>query len=233
METERTNTLTLLLLEEAASYHQWIFEQMKPFLRGNILEVGCGIGNLTEWLLQRGKVLATDVNEDYLDIIREKYQSHPNLIGAQIWDIRKNPAETFHHIFDTIVCSNVLEHIEDDDMVLRHYYELLPPGGRLILLVPALKLIYNHLDRGLGHFRRYGREELMQKLTRRGFKIFELKYFNFFGILGWFVNGTLLRRQLLPAGQVRIFNRMVPLFMKIEKIIPKWVGQSLIAVGEK
>src|SRR4030067_413305 len=139
METERTNTLALLLLEEAASYHQWIFEQMKPFLRGNILEVGCGIGNLTEWLLQRGKVLATDVNEDYLDIIREKYQSHPNLIGAQIWDIRKNPAETFHHIFDTIVCSNVLEHIEDADMVLGHYYELLPPGGRLILLVPALK----------------------------------------------------------------------------------------------
>jgi hypothetical protein len=118
-------------------------------------------------------------------------------------------------------------------MVLRHYYELLPPGGRLILLVPALKLIYNHLDRGLGHFRRYERKELMQKLTRRGFKICELKYFNFFGILGWFVNGALLRKSLLPTGQVRIFNRMVPLFMKIEKIIPKWVGQSLIAVGEK
>jgi 2-polyprenyl-3-methyl-5-hydroxy-6-metoxy-1,4-benzoquinol methylase len=232
-ETEKTNTLTLLLLEGATSYHRWIYEQMKPFLRGGILEVGCGIGNLTEWLLQRGKVLATDVNEDYLDILRKKYQDHPNFIGAQIWDIRNDPAETFQHLFDTIVCSNVLEHIEDDDLVLKYYYELLSQGGRLVLLVPALKPIYNHLDRGLGHFRRYGRMELHEKLTRSGFKICDLTYFNIFGILGWFVNGTLFRRQLLPAGQVRMFNRMAPLLMRIEKTLPKWVGQSLIAVGEK
>ncbi len=233
METERTNTLTLLLLEGATSYHRWIFEQMKPFLRGNILEVGCGIGNLTGWLLHQGRVLATDVKEDYLDIIREKYRDHPNLIRTLIWDIREDPAEIFHHHFDTIVCSNVLEHVEDDDLVLRHYYELLSSGGRLILLVPALKVLYNHLDRGLGHFRRYGRKELIQKLTHNGFKICHLKYFNLFGILGWFLNGTLLRRPLLPAGQIELFNRMVPLFIMIEKIIPKWVGQSLIAVGGK
>jgi 2-polyprenyl-3-methyl-5-hydroxy-6-metoxy-1,4-benzoquinol methylase len=178
-------------------------------------------------------VLATDVNEDYLNILLKKYRGHPNLMGTQIWDIQEDPAKTFNRLFDTIVCSNVLEHIEDDDLVLRYYYELLSQGGRLVLLVPALKLIYNRLDRGLGHFRRYGRTELHRKLTRSGFKICNLKYFNMLGTLGWFVNGTLLRRQLLPAGQVRMFNRMAPLLMRIEKILPKWVGQSLIAVGEK
>jgi len=123
--------------------------------------------------------------------------------------------------------------VEKDDLVLTHFYRLLPPGGRLILLVPALKVLYNHLDKGLGHYRRYGRKELIQKLTYGGFTIRHLKYFNLFGVLGWFLNGTLLRRPLLPEGQVRVFNKMVPLFMKIEKIIPKWAGQSLIAVGEK
>lgn len=233
METERANTITLSILEEAISYHHWIFEQMKPFLMGNILEAGCGIGNLTGWLLHQGRVLATDVKEDYLDMIREKYRDHANLIGTLIWDIREEPPDKLEPTFQTIVCSNVLEHVEDDDLVLKHYYKLLPTGGRLILLVPALKVLYNHLDKGLGHYRRYGRKELIQKLTYRGFTIRHLKYFNLFGVLGWFLNGTLLRRPLLPESQVRVFNRMVPLFIKIEKIIPKWAGQSLIAVGEK
>ena len=51
-----------------------------------------------------------------------------------------------------------------------------------------------------------------------------LRYFNLFGILGWFVNGTLLRRRLLPARQIGIFNRMVPLFIRMEKIIPTLGG---------
>ena len=233
MDVERTNTLTLLLLEKATAYHRWIFEQITPFLRGNLLEVGCGTGNLTGWLLRQGRVLAIDLKKDYLRIVQERYGDHPNLIGTLVWDIRENPREKMDRTFNTIICSNVLEHVEDDDLVLSHFYELLPEGGRLILLVPALKILYNHLDRELGHFRRYGREELIQKLKRNGFRINHLAYFNFFGILGWFFNGTLLKRRLLPEGQMGIFNRMVPFFKRAEKMVPGRVGQSLIAVGEK
>jgi 2-polyprenyl-3-methyl-5-hydroxy-6-metoxy-1,4-benzoquinol methylase len=233
METERTNTITLSILEEATSYHRWIIEKMKPFLTGNILETGAGIGNLTGWLLRQGRVLATDVREDYLNVLREKYRDHPNLVGTLIWDVREGFPGTREASFQTIVCSNVLEHVEKDDLVLTHFYRLLPPGGRLILLVPALKVLYNHLDKGLGHYRRYGKRELLKKMTHRGFTIRYFTYFNLFGILGWYLNGTVLRRSLLPEDQVRVFNRMIPLLMKVEAIIPKWAGQSLIAVGEK
>ena len=106
-------------------------------------------------------------------------------------------------------------------------------GGRLIVVVPALKVLYNVLDRELGHFRRYGKEELTQKFSANGFKVGHLKFFNLFGIVGWFVNGTLLRRRLLPVTQVRIFNKMVPLFIRVERVIPAVVGQSIMAVGEK
>jgi 2-polyprenyl-3-methyl-5-hydroxy-6-metoxy-1,4-benzoquinol methylase len=230
---EKTNTLTLFILEGARSYHRWIFEKIKPYLGKDILEVGCGIGNLTNLLLRQGKVIATDVNEDYLRAVENKYPGHPNLKGVLIWDIQQAPFKNFSTPIDTIVCSNVLEHIEDDNEVLENFYHLLPAGGKLILLVPALKVLYSVLDRQLGHFRRYNREELAQKITRNGFRVVALRYFNLFGILGWFVNGTLLKKRLLPARQVGIFNKMVPFFIRMEKVIPTWVGQSLIAVGEK
>ena len=125
---------------------------------------------------------------------------------------------------DTILCSNVLEHVEDDDAVLSRFYRFLPQGGRLVLLVPALRILYNTLDRELGHFRRYTKRELTQKLKRSHFHICSLKYFNFFGILGWFVNGTLLRRRVLPAGQVRKFNQFVPLMVQMERWVPTLIG---------
>jgi 2-polyprenyl-3-methyl-5-hydroxy-6-metoxy-1,4-benzoquinol methylase len=233
MNVERTNTLTLLLLEKATAYNRWVFEEIQPFLKGNLLEVGCGTGNLTGWLLQQGRVVATDLNEDYLRVVQGRYGKHSNLVTTLAWNIQGDPPDTIQKTMDTIICSNVLEHVEEDDRVLSHFYELLPEGGRLILLVPALKFLYNHLDRELGHFRRYGREELIQKLKRNRFKVIRLDYFNFFGILGWFLNGTLLRRRLVPEGQMGIFNKMVPFFKKAEKMIPGRVGQSLIAVGEK
>ncbi len=232
-EYERTNTVTLSRMEGAVSYQGWIYKRIAPFLGENILEVGCGIGNLTRFLLCHHWVGISDLNERYLQIAGEKFRGHPHLKEIFLWDIRHNPPENLSTPFDTIVCSNVLEHIEEDVRVLRNFYDFLPLGGRVILLVPALKGLYNRLDRELGHIRRYSRKELGQKVSQSGFKVLSLTYFNFFGILGWFLNGTILRKPLLPEGQVRLFDRMLPAFIFMEKIIPIQVGQSLIAVGGK
>jgi SAM-dependent methyltransferase len=233
MDIERTNTITLSILEEATSYHRWIFEKIKSYLKGNILEVGCGIGNFTGWLLRQGRVMVADVNGDYLKLVHNKFRSHPNLMGTLLWDIERELPKELHASVETIVCSNVLEHIGDDVSVLKHFHQLLSGEGRLILLVPALKCLYNQLDKDLGHFRRYSKKELISKIEQSGFRILHLTYFNPFGILGWFFNGSILRRRILPQNQVKVFNKMVPLFISLEKIIPNWVGQSLIVVGEK
>jgi SAM-dependent methyltransferase len=233
MDVEKVNTLTLSILEEASAYNQWIFDKVKPWLGKGILEVGCGIGNLTGLLLQAGTVVASDMNPDLLKRVGEKFGSHSNLSGVLLWDIQQDLPRNLPLFIDTILCSNVLEHVEDDAAVLSRFYRFLPQGGRLVLLVPALRILYNTLDRELGHFRRYTKKELIQKLERNHFHIRSLKYFNFFGIFGWFVNGTLLRRSLVPAGQVRKFNQFVPLMVQMERWVPTLIGQSLIATGEK
>jgi SAM-dependent methyltransferase len=233
MDTEKTNTLTLSVLEEAVSYHRWIFQKIRPWLGKTILEAGCGIGNLTGLLLSQGMVTVVDMNKNYLQRVEEKFRSHSKLKEVILWDVRQEPPKNLGISIDTIVCSNVLEHIENDDAVLKNFYQLLSSGGRIIVLVPALKILYNVLDQELGHFRRYSRKDLIQRLTLNGFKIQYLKFFNLFGILGWFVNGALLRKRSLSIGQVRIFNKMVPFFIQVEKVIPTFAGQSLIAVGEK
>jgi SAM-dependent methyltransferase len=233
MDFEKAKTLTLSILKEAPAYHEWIFEELRPWLGETVLEVGCGMGHLTNLLLRQKKVIASDINEDYLKIVGDRFQGHPNLKEILLWDIRCLPPYEFHGPIDSIVCSNVLEHIEDDEKTLGYFHQILPPGGRIILLVPALKWLYNALDQGLGHFRRYSRRELHQKLETQGFKVSRVTFLNELGISGWFLNGTILRRRLLPARQVRIFNKMVPFFILFEKAIPTVVGQSLIAIGEK
>jgi SAM-dependent methyltransferase len=233
MDIEKANTLTLSILEEAPAYNQWIFDKVRPWLGKSILEVGCGIGNLTGLLLQAGSVVASDINPYYLQRVDVKFGSHSNLSGVLQWDIQQELSRNLSVSIDTILCSNVLEHVEDDDAVLSRFYRFLPQRGRLVLLVPALRILYNTLDRELGHLRRYTRRELILKLKRNHFHICSLNYFNFFGIFGWFVNGALLRRRLLPARQVRMFNRLVPLMVQMERRVPRLIGQSLIAVGEK
>jgi len=233
LDVGNTNALTLFLLEEAPAYNDWIFRKIRPFLGEDILEVGCGIGNLTGLLLSQGRVIAADVQEGYLRLVESKFRSHVNLQSLLLWDIQKASPQELNTAIDTIVCSNVLEHVEEDDPVLQNFYQLLPKGGKVIVLVPAFKALYNVLDKELGHFRRYGKKELRQKLIRNGFHLRQINFFNPLGVMGWFINGSLLRRRLLPVWQVKVFNKIVPFYIRMEKIIPPLWGQSLIAVGEK
>ncbi|HEV8659637.1 MAG TPA: glycosyl transferase family 2, partial [Thermoanaerobaculia bacterium] len=120
----------------------------------------------------------------------------------------------------------------DDDAALRRVNQLLMPGGRVIIFVPAGKELYGSLDRGIGHQRRYERDELAEKLARAGFEVEHASYQNQFAKLAWFVNSKLLGRTALPSGQSRIFDYLVPLLRAVEGENPS-SGLSLIAVGRK
>jgi len=133
--------------------------------------------------------------------------------------------------FDTIICLNVLEHVDDDISALQAIRRMLAPSGRLILLVPALPVLYGTIDRALGHHRRYKRAGLASLLEATGFKLAHIEYFNLAGVPGWWFAGRVLRRQMIPAASLKLYDALVPLF-RLERLIPWRVGQSLIAIGE-
>ena len=231
-ETEDIVYQTLQRMKKLHRYNQWIFSKFQPYLGRRVLEIGSGIGNITKFLLDRDLIIATDVEPKYLTFLKNTFGKYKKFMIEQL-DISGTEVKRYqsYHI-DSVICFNVLEHIEQDEKPLKKIFELLEPGGRLLLLVPSHPWLYGSLDEHLGHQRRYGKKELRNKLETAGFRVIFLKHFNRIGILGWFLDSRILRRKRLPLFQLRIYNLFVPLF-KLEKFFPLPFGTSLLAVAEK
>ena len=228
-------TLTRLeTLSAADRFNDEVWSRVQSFIGTDILEVGMGIGIFTEKLLARGKVFGVEIVPEFVEEARRRLGSRPGL-ESLVADIGGEdlPDSLRGRAFDTIVCMNVLEHIEDDRGTLKRLLSMLDSGGRLILVVPAHRWLFNPLDSHDGHFRRYEQAELGEKLRGAGFKVVHESRFNLFGIAGWFLNGSILRRKDLPAGQMGLFNKVAPLLFWLERLVGPPVGLSLLAVAEK
>jgi SAM-dependent methyltransferase len=131
-----------------------------------------------------------------------------------------------------VVCLNVLEHVADDRRALRRLHDVLAPGGRLLLLVPAHRRLHGSIDRAIGHVRRYERVDLEARLREAGFEVEAAAFLNRAGAVGWYLNSVLLRRRRVPGVQVRLQDLLVPL-MRAEGALPLPFGLSLLAVGRR
>lgn len=229
-----TGLRTLRIMEGAGRYNTWLFSHCRPYLGKRILEVGAGVGNITKFLLDREKVIATDFEEPYILELKRQFSPFPHVIVEKLdlLDDHGTDSLVAHHQIDTVICMNVLEHIEHDATALTHLADLLPSQGRLVMVVPAHQALHCQLDVNLGHYRRYGLAELTKKLETAGFRIVSARYLNWLGALGWFVNGKILRRNLIPSRQLRLFDWVVGL-LSLEKIIRFSFGLSVIAIAEK
>ena len=231
-ETEDIVYQTLQRMSKLQRYNQWIFSKFHPFLGRRVLEIGSGVGNITKFLLDRDLVIATDVDSQYLSLLKNNFEKYKKF-SVEYLDISGTEMERYrsYHI-DSVICFNVLEHIEQDEKALKNIFGVLEPKGRLLLLVPSHPWLYGTLDHYLGHHRRYGKKELRNKLETIGFRTIFLKDFNRIGILGWFLNSKILKRKRLPSFQLRIYNLLVPLF-KLEEFFALPFGTSLLSVVEK
>jgi SAM-dependent methyltransferase len=226
-------TATLNQLAELDRYNHWIYEHISHALGRRVLEVGSGTGNITQFLCAEGReVMATDVVMSYRRGLERMFSDHPKVRVDKFDLTAKAPDAFVANPFDSIVCLNVLEHIEDDLFALEQMRDSLAPGGSLALLVPAHQLLYGAFDRAVGHYRRYAKRELASKLEKTGFTVREMKFFSLVAALPWFINGRLLKRDYLPAGQASLANRLVPL-LKLERLIGPPCGLSLIAIAKK
>ena len=219
---------------ESGAYNRWIVDELKPFVGRRVLDVGCGTGNILEFFLDRERAIGIDIGREFIDIARDRFGDRPGF-SAEVVDIA-DPAALEHlgvERIDTIICVNVLEHIEHDGAALRNMNRLLVPGGRVVLFVPALSFLHGTMDEVDGHYRRYTKRTLRAVLTDAGFGVEEAHYMNLPGSIAWFVDGKILRKRFVPASHDGFFQKIVPRIAAVERKVRPPFGLSLLMVGRR
>ncbi len=226
--------ITLRRMEQLSPYNRWLHDRFDGFLGRRVLEVGSGVGNQTRYFADRERVVASDIEPHYLRELRRRFEGSQNVrVASFVFPLTDaERADLRGERVDSIVCMNVLEHIEHDAATLRDFASVLEPGGRLVLLVPALPRLYGTLDVALRHFRRYDKDGLATLVSDSGFEVKDIRFLNRPGVFGWWLNSRVLKRTVLPKGQLSAFKWLMPLLRREESIRPSF-GMSLLVLGTR
>lgn len=239
LETNYTQTLnptfsTVML--EAANYNKWILDYHRSYLASPLLEIGLGHGAFYEYLPDPvSKYVGLDIDESLVKHAQKLYPNNQYICADLASDVFSKCLNGQQ--FNSILCLNVLEHIEDHEKALKNMLDALSPSGHLLLFVPAFQALYTDLDRLAGHHRRYKISDLTLLANKCNGKIVEWSYFNFMGGIGWWLNRFITHRSLNDSAvnkQVRFFNKVIlPISKLFQPLTKRIFGQSLYVVLKK
>lgn len=203
--------------------------QIQPFLRGDILEVGAGIGSNIRFLdpgagrwvcLEPDPALTVQLVENFRGL--EPRRSYETVCGTL--------ESLAGQQFDTIIYIDVLEHIDNDREELNRAALLLRPGGHLIVLSPAHQRLFSPFDVAIGHFRRYSRP-MLRTISPSALQLERMRYLDCVGLILSAANMLLLRQSMPTKTQLRFWDRwMVPISRVLDKLFLYSVGKTIIAV---
>jgi 2-polyprenyl-3-methyl-5-hydroxy-6-metoxy-1,4-benzoquinol methylase len=231
---------TLESFANALAFNRWMFEAIAPYCSGRVLEIGSGIGNISKLLLRQtrrqpagsSRVTLSDFRPEYCQILLRELGGQPGLEDIVLIDLSTTDFEKIYapllHRFDTIVALNVIEHIENDRLAVDNCKMLLKPEGVLVILVPAFSGLYNNLDRELGHFRRYTKKSLTRLLMGSRLRVNSTRYFDVAGIPAWWYSGSIRGKKIIGPGQVSLYNKLVPVFRLLDRLVAAKIGLSVI-----
>lgn len=222
----------LVRLESARKFNLWMGKVLRPYVGDRVLEIGAGIGNLSNQFIPRDLYVASDINPHYLHYLHSYAHGKPYM---QVLHVDAGNSEHFAGLqgqFDTVLMINVLEHVPDEQAALRNVWSALSPGGRAVILVPANPSLYGSLDEVLGHRERYTAASLRAALEKTGFRVEKIFDFNRCSVPGWWLNAKVLRKTTFSRVQLKILNSTVPLLKRVDRLWP-WQGLSLIAIARK
>lgn len=221
-------------IEDADNYTRWILSVFGDYFGRSLLEVGLGHGGYRPFLPHGLRYLGLDIDPDCVARARARHPTDEYLVA----DVTEPDllARLAPHAIDTILCINVLEHIESDEEAVKSLLAILPPDGHLLILVPAFPALYSELDRLAGHLRRYRLSDVPRLAGSQG-QVVRQRYFNAIGGLGWWINKA-MRHESLDASsvnsQIRLFDRyVVPIARALDPLTQRFFGQSMICVIQK
>jgi 2-polyprenyl-3-methyl-5-hydroxy-6-metoxy-1,4-benzoquinol methylase len=223
-------------MSEAVRYQAHVFGLVRPHVGSHVLEVGCGIGTMSRQLLElndRLRLVCIEPNVNCATRAREELAGNARA-AIRIAHLEEcDRVELQQEQFDTVVCVNVLEHIEDDVRALALFRDIVAgTAGQVVIFVPAIQGIYGPHDAALGHHRRYSKPSLTAAFNAADLDVVTLKYTNPIGLFGWMYNLYISGKTEHSSNQVRLFDRFVaPWALPLERIVAPPIGLSLFAVG--
>jgi SAM-dependent methyltransferase len=220
----------------AFRYARYLYDCVKPWLRPPVLEIGSGYGTYTRFLLEHGRVIASDIDTTCLQEVAARFSACD--LKTQHLDLNDAASigELARHGCESAFSSNVFEHIEKDVQAFEALRRVIRPGGYLCVIVPSHPRLYGYMDSQAGHFRRYTRSSLRASLRQAGWSVVRSFYINALGGLGWWVNNRLLPARPLDAprinNQLVLYDRfIVPVSRVIDRLFARCFGLSVVAVA--
>jgi SAM-dependent methyltransferase len=240
--SEQTLSLELATVQTLVNYHQWIFDEIQPFLGQRVAEIGGGIGTFSELLLRHHVTASPRRSLRVFEPARPLYTALKERCHSCFTEVLRGGRLTVINgsfqsapaRFDTVVMVNVLEHVDQDQELVDQIHAGLEPGGTLIVFVPALPRLYSELDRRAGHVRRYEKTQLESLCRSCGFEIAKSIYLDMAGVVPWYVINVLGRARSLNAALARVYDRfVVPVTRWIERCCVAPVGKNVLVVARK
>ncbi|MBN2612984.1 MAG: class I SAM-dependent methyltransferase [Bacteroidales bacterium] len=219
-------------MSTARNYPKWIISEFKPYIGQHVAEVGAGSGNITALLTEHvEKLVAFEPSENMFPLLKKRFGKVDKITAIN--NYFGNEYLNFKECFDSLLYVNVLEHIKDDRQEIDFVYKALKPGGYLLVFVPALPFLYGEFDKNVGHYRRYTKKSIIRLVQNSGFKIARLKYFDFAGIIPWYITFVLLKSPMTNLN-VGLYDKIVvPVARRIEKFLTPPIGKNLLLVLQK
>ena len=223
----------LAALSDMPNYYSRIFEVFGPCIRGHVVEYGAGIGTVSDRLLPLAdRLTVVEPSPNLAVALKSRFANDPRV------EVREDTLEDHaprlaSESVDTVVMINVLEHIDDDPGALSQLLRILKPGGMLLIFVPALEALMSKLDRHHGHFRRYHKPDLTEKIVKAGGNVLTCRYFDLVGVLPWFLLNKLMGITTFNRSMVKFNDRVIVPLSRILEAVPPPLGKNLILVARK
>jgi SAM-dependent methyltransferase len=213
-------------------YVAWVTSMIRPHLGATILEIGAGLGNFTGRLMgKKLEFVAAEKDPLYLHALRNRFLRTPSVKVAELDPDNAAGYADWRERFESALCVNMLESVENPADVLKSLAASLKQGGNIVVLVPQGPGLFGPLDEGLGQKRRFSSDQLRELLEGAGFEVVLEQGFNKIGSLSWFISGKLLGQNKMNRLLLKLWDKTVWFWRRVDILLP-WRGLSLIAVAK-
>lgn len=224
----------LSLFAAARNWKAYWSSRVRPFIVGDVIEVGAGIGSNTSFLdsgdtnrwvcLEPDQLLLAQLSET---LKQRTINSHYETVCGTLQTLHADQQ------FDTIIYIDVLEHIDNDREELTTAASHLRPDGRIIVLSPAHQWLFTPFDAAIGHFRRYNRT-MLRTITPACLNLEQVLYLDSAGLAASFANLLLLRQSMPTKEQLRFWDQwIIPISRILDRVLRYSVGKSIVAVWRR